>query len=63
MKPLETLPGLTSKKSRSHAGSSTAAIKDLFGPASVFPEDRKLKFFSKQPERGARKATAEHLII
>jgi len=63
MKSLEKLLGLARKRSRSQAGSSMAAIKDLFGPASVLPEDRKLRFFSKQPARGARKATAEHLII
>jgi len=39
-----------------------AASKDLFGPASVL-HDRKLRFFSKQPEKVARKATANHLII
>ena len=63
MKSLETLLGLARKKSRSQAVSSMAAIKDLFGPGSVLPEDRKLRFFSKQPEIGTREATAEHLII
>jgi len=63
MKSLETLLGLARKKSRSQAVSSMAAIKDLFGPGSVLPEDRKLRLFSKQPEIGAREATAEHLII
>ncbi|PUU76119.1 CBF/Mak21 family-domain-containing protein [Tuber borchii] len=63
MKSLETLLGLARKKSRSQAVSSMAAIKDLFGPGSVLPEDRKLRFFSKQPEIGARETAAEHLII
>ena len=63
MKSLEILPCLASKRTRSQAGSSMAAIKDLFGPASVLPENRKLRFFSNQPERVARKATANHLII
>ncbi|PWW72335.1 CBF-domain-containing protein [Tuber magnatum] len=63
MKSLETLLGLARKKSRSQAVSSMAAIKDLFGPGSVLPEDRKLRFFSKQPELGARETTEEHLII
>ncbi|CUS13141.1 unnamed protein product [Tuber aestivum] len=63
MKSLETLLGLARKKSRSQAISSMAAIKDLFGPGSVLPEDRKLRFFSKQPEIGARETTEEHLVI
>ncbi|KAG0643651.1 CBF/Mak21 family-domain-containing protein [Tuber brumale] len=63
IKSLETLLGLARKKSRSQVVSSMAAIKDLFGPGSVLPEDRKLRFFSKQPEIGAKEVTEEHLII
>ncbi|CAZ85673.1 unnamed protein product [Tuber melanosporum] len=63
IKSLETLLGLARKKSRSQAVSSMAAIKDLFGPGSVLPGNRKLRFFSKQPEIGAREATEEHLIL
>lgn len=63
MKTLEALLGLARKKSRSQTVSSMGAIKDLFGPGTLLPPDRKLKLFSKQPGLGAKGCTDQHLIV
>lgn len=49
MKALETLLSLAGKRSRSQAVEVLGALKDLFGPGTLLPSDRKLRLFANQP--------------
>lgn len=49
MKALESLLGLARKRSRGQAVEVLGALKDLFGPGSLLPPDRRLRVFGSQP--------------
>ena len=49
MRALENLVGLAGKRSRGQAVEVLGALKDLLGPGSLLPSDRKLKVFGSQP--------------
>jgi ribosome biogenesis protein MAK21 len=53
MRALESLVTLAKKRSRSQAVEVLGALKDLFGPGSLLPSDRKLKTFGMQPALSA----------
>ena len=46
---LETLLSLAGKRSRGQAIEVLAALKDLLGPGSLLPSDRRLRAFASQP--------------
>ncbi len=50
VKALETLLGLSKKRSRSQAVDVLRALKDLFAQGSLIPSDRRLYAFAIQPE-------------
>ena len=50
MKALESLVALAGKRSRAQAVDVLGALKDLFGPGSLLPSDRKLRHFAAQPQ-------------
>ena len=62
-KSLDTLLGLSKKKSRSQAIAAIAAIKDLFSSGVILPSDHKLRAFSKQPQLGSEGVTDLHLMV
>ena len=49
MKALDALIALAKKRSRGQAVEVLGALKDLLGPGSLLPSDRKLKAFASQP--------------
>ncbi|MCJ1388653.1 hypothetical protein MMC18_001502 [Xylographa bjoerkii] len=49
IKALEALIALAKKRSRGQAVEVLRALKDLLGPGSLLPSDRKLKAFAAQP--------------
>ena len=49
IKALENLISLAKKRSRGQAVEVLGALKDLLGPGSLLPSDRKLKVFAAQP--------------
>ena len=49
MRALENLVALAKKRSRGQAVEVLGALKDLLGPGSLLPSDRKLKLFAAQP--------------
>ena len=49
MKALDALIALAKKRSRGQAVEVLRALKDLLGPGSLLPSDRKLKAFATQP--------------
>ena len=49
MKALDALISLARKRSRGQAVEVLGALKDLLGPGSLLPSDRKLKAFATQP--------------
>jgi len=49
MRALENLVALAKKRSRGQAVEVLGALKDLLGPGSLLPSDRKLKLFATQP--------------
>jgi len=49
MQALENLVALAKKRSRGQAVEVLGALKDLLGPGSLLPSDRKLKLFAAQP--------------
>ena len=49
MKALDALVALAKKRSRGQAVEVLGALKDLLGPGSLLPSDRKLKAFVAQP--------------
>ncbi|MCJ1284701.1 hypothetical protein MMC26_004037 [Xylographa opegraphella] len=49
MKALDALIALAKKRSRGQAVEVLGALKDLLGPGSLLPSDRKLKAFATQP--------------
>ncbi|MCJ1382614.1 hypothetical protein MMC17_005727 [Xylographa soralifera] len=49
MKALDALIALGKKRSRGQAVEVLGALKDLLGPGSLLPSDRKLKAFAAQP--------------
>ncbi|BFZ64904.1 RNA-binding ribosome biosynthesis protein mak21 [Saitoella coloradoensis] len=58
---LDTLLGMSRKRSRNEAVQSVGALKDLL-TGTVLP-DRKLRFFKQQPELGAEGMTDRHLVV
>ncbi|KAI1375579.1 CBF-domain-containing protein [Hypoxylon crocopeplum] len=48
VKALESLIGLSAKRSRGQAISALAALVDLLGPGMILPSDRRLRLFSSQ---------------
>jgi ribosome biogenesis protein MAK21 len=61
-KTLQSLLALAQKKSKSQTIQALRAIKDLFAQGVVLPPHRKLKFFAKQPQLGAKGTKDVHLI-
>ncbi|MCJ1245014.1 hypothetical protein MMC30_002215 [Trapelia coarctata] len=53
MRALENLVALAKKRSRGQAVEVLGALKDLLGPGSLLPSDRKLKLFAAQPSLSA----------
>lgn len=49
IKSFENLIGLAKKRSRGQAVTALGAIKDLLGPGSLLPGDRRLRTFDTQP--------------
>ena len=49
VKALENLVALAKKRSRDQAVDSLGALKDLLGPGSLLPSNRKLRTFASQP--------------
>lgn len=49
LKALESLVGLSKKRSRAQAVEVLRALKDLFAHGSILPGDRKLRYLSNQP--------------
>ena len=60
MKALETLVGLARKRSRAQAVDVLGALKDLFGPGTLLPSNRKLHPFSGNPQLHAAPNTSGH---
>jgi ribosome biogenesis protein MAK21 len=49
IKSFESLIGLAKKRSRGQAVTALGALKDLLGPGTVLPADRRLRAFGSQP--------------